>query len=282
MGLFTKKQCDICGGDIGLLGNRKLEDGNMCKNCAKLLSPWFSERRRSTVADIREQLDYREANRARVAAFRTTRTLGDRTRVLLDENAGVFMVTSERNLEEANPDVMAFSDVTGCDLDIRENRTEIKRQGPDGRRISYNPPRFTYRYDFEIIINVSNPYFDEISFKLNNSSVTMETQAPSMGGRYFSGPVIGHDPEYSPEYRRYREMGEEIRDTLLYARQSARGAVSAQYPTQSPSPSPAQAAARTMISAAASAQTGTPWFCPACGGHNSGRFCENCGRPRSQ
>ncbi|MBR5490035.1 MAG: DUF4428 domain-containing protein, partial [Oscillospiraceae bacterium] len=42
MGLFDafkKKQCDICGGEIGLLGNRKLEDGNMCKNCARKLSP---------------------------------------------------------------------------------------------------------------------------------------------------------------------------------------------------------------------------------------------------
>ena len=29
--LFEKKECAICGGEIGLLGNRKLEDGNMCK-----------------------------------------------------------------------------------------------------------------------------------------------------------------------------------------------------------------------------------------------------------
>ena len=37
--LFEKKECAICGGEIGLLGNRKLEDGNMCKACAaKLLS----------------------------------------------------------------------------------------------------------------------------------------------------------------------------------------------------------------------------------------------------
>ena len=27
--LFEKKSCDICGGEIGLLGNRKLEDGNL-------------------------------------------------------------------------------------------------------------------------------------------------------------------------------------------------------------------------------------------------------------
>ena len=33
--LFEKKICSVCGGEIGLLGNRKLEDGNLCKNCAK-------------------------------------------------------------------------------------------------------------------------------------------------------------------------------------------------------------------------------------------------------
>ena len=31
MGLFDKKYCDICGEKIGLLGNRKLENGNLCK-----------------------------------------------------------------------------------------------------------------------------------------------------------------------------------------------------------------------------------------------------------
>ena len=39
MGLFDKKYCDICGEKIGLLGNRKLEDGNLCKDCARKLSP---------------------------------------------------------------------------------------------------------------------------------------------------------------------------------------------------------------------------------------------------
>ena len=30
--IFDKKECSICGGEIGLLGNRKLEDGNLCRN----------------------------------------------------------------------------------------------------------------------------------------------------------------------------------------------------------------------------------------------------------
>ena len=66
MGLFDKKYCDICGEKIGLLGNRKLENGNLCKNCAKKLSPWFSDRRNSTVEEIKAQLAYREANQEKV------------------------------------------------------------------------------------------------------------------------------------------------------------------------------------------------------------------------
>ena len=94
----------------------------MCKECAAKLSPWFGDRRQSTVEEIQKQLSYREANQARVSSFRTTRTLGERMKVLLDEDAGLFMVTSARNLSEANPDVLSFSDVTGCKLDIDERK----------------------------------------------------------------------------------------------------------------------------------------------------------------
>ena len=63
MGLFDKKYCDICGDKIGLLGNRKLEDGNMCKDCAKLISPWLTGRKGYTVEEMKEHLAYREENK---------------------------------------------------------------------------------------------------------------------------------------------------------------------------------------------------------------------------
>ena len=52
---------------------------------------------------------YRAENQEKVAAFHTTRTLGADTKVLLDEDAGKFMVTRARNLAEANPDVLDFA-----------------------------------------------------------------------------------------------------------------------------------------------------------------------------
>ena len=149
--LFEKKVCSVCDGEIGLLGNRKLEDGNLCKECAKKLSRWFDARRHSTVEQIKAQLEYREANKEKVAAFCVTRSFGEGTKVLLDEDAGLFMVTAEsspQRLAEENPDVLAFSDVTGCDLDIDESREELKKETADGKEISYNPPPLSLRLRF--------------------------------------------------------------------------------------------------------------------------------------
>ena len=216
MGLFDKKHCDICGEKIGLLGNRKLENGNLCKNCAQKLSPWFSDRRNSTVEEIKEQLAYREENKERVTVFHMTRTLGTDTKVLLDEDAGTFMVTRARNLVEANPDVLDFADVTGCNLDIDESRSEIKREDKDGKKVSYNPPRYEYSYDFYITIFVNNPYFDEMRFKINSSSVDITPSAMR------PGMTAVCNPESNVEYRNYKKLGEEIRQVLTQVREDVR------------------------------------------------------------
>ena len=129
MALFDKKFCDVCGQRIKLLGNRKLEDGNLCKECAKDLSPFFSERRRSTVADIKEHLAYREANKDAVAAFNATRTLGRWTKVILDEDQKKFIVSGSKRWKEENPDVLDFAQVTGCHVDINERQSELKQIG---------------------------------------------------------------------------------------------------------------------------------------------------------
>lgn len=189
MGLFDKKFCDICGEKIGLLGNRKLEDGNLCKNCAAKLSPWFSERRASTVQQIQEQLNYREDNRASVEVFHTTSSYGQVKKLLLDENNEKFMVASTHNYAQENPDVLDFSQVTGCDMDIRESRTEQKMKDAQGNYVSYNPARYTYHYDFYFSIHVNHPYFDEMEFKLNSSSIDVDPNTTTYvnGGRANTG-----------------------------------------------------------------------------------------------
>ncbi len=172
MGLFDKKYCDICGEKIGLLGNRRLEDGNLCKDCAKKLSRWFSERRASTVEQIRSQLEYREQNRAEAKAFRISRSFGNGSEKLyIDDSARKFTVNWGNDFEGSNPDILGFSQARGCDLEIEEDRDEIKRT-VDGNQVSYNPPRYKYSYRFKVTIQVDHPYFDDMYFDLNGSPVS--------------------------------------------------------------------------------------------------------------
>lgn len=169
--LFDKKSCAICGGEIGLLGNKKLEDGNLCKECAGKLSPLFSERRHSTVEEIRAQLQYREENKARVASFVPTAIFGDNTKLYVDTAARTFIVTGSSAWQKANPDVIDFASITAVTPEVREDRTEVTREGEDGKRVSLETKRYDYSYDFYLTIQVNCPYFDRISLHLNNSDV---------------------------------------------------------------------------------------------------------------
>ena len=229
MGLFDKKFCDICGEKIKLLGNRKLEDGNLCKDCASKLSPWFSERRHSTVADIKAQLEYRKANQIEVGAFHTTRVLGRNTKVLLDEDQRKFMVTRTSNPTAENPDVLSYSQVTGCDLDIEEDRRELTRKDNEGKSVSYNPPRYEYSYDFYVTIHVNHPYFDDMRFALNSGSVNTGERsmggAAAAGGWQVSSALRGG--QGVNDYYEYVNMGNEIKEALTAARQEVRDAAAA-------------------------------------------------------
>ena len=124
MGFFNKKVCDICGGEIGLLGNRKLADGNLCKNCARKLSPWMTDRRESTVEEIRQHLMYRAQNQRVLAGVRPNAVAGADTKVYIDQNARKFFVTNQTNWRDANPDVIDFSQVIDVQTEVTEHRTE--------------------------------------------------------------------------------------------------------------------------------------------------------------
>ena len=108
-----------------------------------------------------------------------------------------------------------FSQVTGVDLDIDEERSEEYTTDKENKRVSYNPPRYTFSYDFYVVIRVNHRYFDEMRFKLNSSSV--ET-TPSGGVPLVRkpNPILNHD------YKEYAAMGQEIKSTLTEARQPPR------------------------------------------------------------
>lgn len=233
MGLFDKKYCSICNEKIGLLGNRKLADGNLCKECARKLSPRFEDRKESTVEEIREQLKYREENKARLGSFRVTDIYGTAAEKMYADAEKKAFVVSFDPPDKGNPDIVDFDMVTCCEPDVRESRKEIRYKAPDGRTCSYQPAQYAREFEFYLTLSVSHPYFDKIRFKLNSLTVSIEPQftvmsdpnrfqkaapdakekPPLESPRVMTRPAV--DPMSVPEYVRFIELGNEIKAALL-------------------------------------------------------------------
>ena len=301
MGLFDKKYCDICGDKIGLLGNRKLEDGNMCKDCAKKLSPFFSERRSSTVNEIKQQLEYREQNKQILAGFSPMFTFGEDDKIYIDPMKQSFVV-SRRNpgsWSDENPDVIPLSSVTGCNLRVDEDREEIYTQGRDGEQVSYNPPRYKFTYDFYIDIKVNNPYFDEITARLNDSDVegmgTMEYNRYQQTAQQVINNLTQNGNAGMPMGGYNQPMNNGMPMNQGYAPAGAYGQPPANpYAQQNAynqpmnnGYAPANGYNQPMNQgynqqpAYSQQPVSQAWVCPACNATNeSGAFCTCCGTPR--
>ena len=191
--IFKKQDCEICGKEVGMLGYKKLKDGEICKDCVKLLSPWFEDRRESTVAQIKEQLAYRERNAKEHENFVISRKIGDEEYFMyIEEVGGVptrFFVTNRSDYKTINPDIISFKDVISCVTDIQIRDEEIKQRDKDGNLVSCNPRRYKHHHDFYIKMEIrNNPYFDNIKFRINGSAITLETIGDVGGG--FGGAAL--------------------------------------------------------------------------------------------
>lgn len=290
MGLFDKKYCDICGEKISLLGNRKLEDGNMCSHCAKLISPFMTDRRKTTVVEMKEHLAYREANKEKLKSFNVYESFEGSKKVFIDRANGAFIVThfSPESWEKENPDVIPLSEVMTCNLNVKENRQEEYYQDQQGNRKSYSPPKYKYDYDFYIHIGLSNRWFNEIEFKLNTfdvegmgspkyhsyeltgqqivSSLTGNPVNITQGTGYGVGGIFNNNGTTSVGAGLFNAFANQVAQNAQQ-QQTAQNQqnVQSQY---------------TPYQQAQAQQPSGDWFCPNCGTKNSGKFCINCGTPK--
>lgn len=269
MGLFSKKVCDICGNDIGLLGNRKLSDGNCCKNCASLLSPWMTDRKQSTVEEIKEHIAYREANAKQLPGLQPTRIFGNWSKIYIDDNAGCFFVTNMTDWKKANPDIVYFDQVADVKVDIDEYKHELYDKDKEGKQIRFDPPRFEFSYSFDIVIYVNSPYFDVMRFTLSDKKpesrdcplyFDYERQADEIRMTLMPGcEPIGSYIAFEAEMARREAQAERMRDNIAGAAANLRNVFK----------KPAQVSADAE------------WVCK-CGTKNSGNFCANCGAAKAE
>lgn len=272
--VFKKKDCEICGKEVGIFGYKKLEDGEICKDCVKLLSPWFDDRRHSTVEQIKAQLAYREENRRQLDAFRPTISIGSLYEIKVELVDGVptrFVVTRDNYLEE-NADLIRFDQVRSFEIDIREDRDEQQYRNSEGNMVSYNPPRYEYSYDFYCKLLVDSPYFDDIRVRFNSSTLNLETvmrKSSSGIGQFLM--TNDFDPMLYPEYREYKAMCEQLEQIFNAGMQGK------PLPENAPAEPVVQPKAQPVPTAVVVASVAQTWRCASCGSENEGKFCQNCG-----
>ena len=320
MGLFEKKYCDICGEKIGLLGNRKLEDGNICSKCAGKLSPFFTGRKKSTLNDIKEQLAYREQNKERLSSFNPTVTYGHGTKVYVDQPNGCFVVSRRSNYRDENPDIINFSQVSSANYNIEEHRNQLYTKDSDGRSVPYNPPRYEYSYEIEITINVNSPYFSEIKFELTDdrpeSRGSMEFQRYEQEANELINAVRGMNMGYQqgyPQQNQFMNQGYPQQNQFMnqgYPQQNQfpnqgypqqNQFMNQGYPQQNQFPNQGYPQQNQFPNQGYPQQNQFPnqgypqqnqfpqqpaqaagWVCPYCGMQNSGNFCIGCGNQKNQ
>ena len=298
MGLFDKKICDICGEKIGLLGNRKLDDGNLCKDCAKKLSPWFEDRRHSTVEDIKRQLEYREKNKKAVMDFCITRQINTRNyNVFIDDNKGNFTVARNLDVNE-NPDIVPLSAVVQCRVDVERQQNEETYTTKDGETVSYQPPVYKYEFDYTMRIKVKTPWFDDMDFRLNTFSISSDNRGELMEVEQTGHQIIA---ALTPNAAGMQQPGMYMNDGMQQSGMNMNSGM--QQPGMNMNNGMQQSGMQQsgmymnngmqqpgmnmnngmqqsgMQMNNRMQQPGGLWKCQ-CGAENTGRFCEYCGQPR--
>lgn len=283
MGLFDKKQCAICGEDIGFLGNRKLADGNMCSKCAAKLSPFFTERKASTIEEIRQQLAYREANRTQLESFTPNKVYNEGMVIYLDDIGRRFVITRSSDYRSGNPDIIDCAKVLSAEYTVHEDKDEIYKD--DDKKTSFDPPRYKFEYTFNMKLTVDHPYFDTIRFEVKEGDRPTSKVSAAYKAHEKLCNIIQNAlrPDLYPlkvfsDTANAPQNGNDIGSGLVNLVSGIANALNGKETLKKGEwQCECGAVNTTRFCGNCGREKPLHWFCPNCGTENSGKFCVGCG-----
>lgn len=154
---MAKKNCSICGAEIGLMNQVQLADREfICRDCVKKTSPFFVPLERTTY-DYKEHMKQLEDGKKLYDAYFAGNKAAEKflsKRVLVDKNTALMCITEKRGriiLWGGTPFYTVFRI---ADLDICEGESRFEK-GSDGKNVEKFETHFTFRnvsglYDFKV------------------------------------------------------------------------------------------------------------------------------------
>ena len=195
--LFKKDPCCLCGEKTGLL-DKKCQDGKVCKECAKKVSPWFEDWKTADKLKLETHIAMRAADRSMADMGNYNKVFGEFGVILIDEAAKKFIafpdtssglfgsqrkVKSLSDVIDLGPDIIDFKAVEDIELDITETTREEKRT-ENGQQVSYFPPHILYMETFTLHLKLDYPFFKNMRIQLNDGAV----QIHNIGRRQWTDP----------------------------------------------------------------------------------------------
>ena len=154
---MAKKNCSICGAEIGLMKQVQLADREfICRDCVKKTSPFFVPLERTTY-DYKEHMKQLENGKKLYDAYFAGNKAAEKflsKRVLVDKNTGLMCITEKRGriiLWGGTPFYMVFRI---ADLEICEGESRFEK-GSDGKNVEKFETHFIFHdvvglYDFKV------------------------------------------------------------------------------------------------------------------------------------
>lgn len=142
--------CSVCGRNLTKYGSKTLADGILCRNCAKLVSGWYTsgDLAERTVEQVKEHLDYRQNNLAVIKGFNGLKVVEGKYSLFVDDTKRQFVISKRDDLVKENADVFSLSMIEN--MRIIEKRYKTKSGS-----------------DIMVEILVKHPQFRSLRFQVN-------------------------------------------------------------------------------------------------------------------